>query len=274
MGNLIKLTESDLIGIVKKVISEQQTAAYAAGQAVGKNIKSVGQEAGQKVGSAVNAVKSAGQQAGQKVGSAIKNVNSQTIQIGKSVVKSFIVGNMMLFIIGGKAWKFQLELGKKVLSFLGSLGKQVGGIVIGGAKSVGNFTQDTLNKAATNAASFFNSLFNTIKTLGGKAWSAALSLSSKIGEIWKNISSWATNALKSAASAVKKVGQNVASGVKSAYKTASSAVDSVSQAASGLASGLFGEGVLEMMLEDYNYYNSLPINKMLNEIYFDNRYII
>jgi len=254
MGNLIKLTESDLIDIVKKVISEQQpqTAAFTAGQNLGKGVK----------------------KGVQAVGQGIKNVTLQTVQIGKSVLKGYVVGTIMVFMLAGKAFKLSLELGKKVLSFLGSLAKQVGGIVVSGAKAVANFTKDVVSKAATNVASFFKSLFNMIKALGAKAWAAALSLASKIGEVWKYISNWAANALKSAYAAVKKVGQNVVSGVKSAYDTAASAVDSVSQAASGLASGLFGEGVLEMMLEDYNYYNSLPINKMLNEIYFDNRYII
>ena len=265
MGNIIKLTESDLMNIVKKVISEQQaqTAAFNAGQAVGQGIKNTGKQV-------VSGVK----KAGQAVGQGIKNVTVQTVQIGKSVVKAYVVANLMVFMLAGKVFKLQLELGKKVLSFLGSLAKQAGGIVVSGAKTVANFTQDTVNKAATNVASFFTSLFNIIKTLGTKAWSAALSLASKIGEVWKYISNWATNALKSAYAAVKKVGQNVASGIKSAYDTASSAVDSVSQAAQGLTSGLFGEGVLEMMMEDYNYYNSLPLNKMLNEIYFDTKYVI
>lgn len=236
MEKVIRLTESDLIKIVKRVISEDNkpTGAYKTGQQVGKTIK---------------------------------NVVLQTIQIGKTILKAYVVGVFMVFIIYGKLFKLALEIGKKVLSFLASLAKQVGGIVISGAKKVADFAVDRFNKAVQDYVAFFNSLFNVIKSLGAKAWAAALSLASKIGEIWKYISSWASKALQSAIATVKKVGQDIVGGVKDAYNTASDAV-------SGLTAGLFGEGVLEMMLEDYKYYNSLPIKTMLNEIYFDTRYIL
>ena len=251
MGKIVKLTESDLIGIVKRIISEQTPPSQAF---VG------GQKAGQQVQGAVKgAVKS--------VATGIQNATLQTIQIGKTLIKGYLVANFMVFIIAGQAFKLQVDFGKKVLSFLGSLAKQTGGIVISGAKSVANFTQTILSAAATNVASFFTSLFNVIKGLGTKAWAAALSLASKVADIWKFIGSWGANALKSAygavTGAVTGATKKVASGIGSAWDTAQ-----------GFTSGLLGEGVLEIMLEDYNYYNSLPLRKMLNEIHLDTRFII
>ena len=89
MGNLIKLTESDLIDIVKKVISEQQpqTAAFTAGQNLGKGVK----------------------KGVQAVGQGIKNVTLQTVQIGKSVLKGYVVGTIMVFMLAGKAFKLSLS---------------------------------------------------------------------------------------------------------------------------------------------------------------------
>ena len=82
MGNIIKLTESDLMNIVKKAISEQQkqTAAFTAGQNLGQGIKNTGNQAVSTV-----------QKAGQAVGQGVKNVTLQTVQIGKSSVISHLV---------------------------------------------------------------------------------------------------------------------------------------------------------------------------------------
>jgi len=258
MGKIVKLTESDLIGIIKRIISEQTPPSTAF---VG------GQKAGQQVQGAVKgAVKS--------VATGIQNATLQTIQIGKTLIKGYLVANFMVFIIAGQAFKLQVDFGKKVLSFLASLAKQTGGIVISGANSVANFTQTILNSAATNVASFFTSLFNVIKGLGTKAWAASLSLASKVADIWKFIGSWGANALKSAYGAVTGAAKKVTGAVTGAAKKVASGIGSAWDTAQGFTSGLLGEGVLEIMLEDYNYYNSLPLRKMLNEIHLDTRFII
>jgi hypothetical protein len=79
MGNIIKLTESDLMNIVKKVISEQhkQTAAFTAGQNLGQGIKNTGNQAVSTV-----------QKAGQAVGQGVKNV-TLTITDANSCTDTF-----------------------------------------------------------------------------------------------------------------------------------------------------------------------------------------
>jgi len=255
MKKVIRLTESDLTRIVERVIFEENqsfTTGFNQGKTAGKQTQ--------------QAVKGALKNTGQF----IKGVAEQTIKIGGQVIKTFIVGNIVVFMLAGKTIKVGLDLGKKILSFLGSLAKQVGGIVVGGAKTVGNFAQSTLNKAVTNVSSLFTSIFDMIKKLGNKAYATALSLTSKIGDIWKYISNWATSALQSVKKVAGDISKKVSDVAGSVYNQASGIAGNVG----GYVSGLFSEGIIDMMLEDYHYYNSLPMKKMINEIYLDNRYIL
>lgn len=258
MKKVIKLTESDLAGIVRRVISEQNQ--FAAGFEQGK---SAGKQTQQ-------AVKGAVKQTGQFV----KGATVQTIKIGGQVIKAYIVGGIILFMLAGKIIKTELEIGKKILSFLGSLGKQFGNVVVGGAKAVTNFAQTTINKAVKNTGLLLTTIFDMIKKLGTKVYSTALSLASKISDIWKHISSWATGALKSAYASVKKTASDVAGKVSDVAGSAYGQASKIAGNVGGYVSGLFSEGVIDMMLEDYHYYNSLPIKKMLNEMYLDNRNIL
>jgi len=259
MKKVIRLTESDLTRIVERVIFEQNqsfTKGFNQGKTAGKQTQQ----------SVKGALKNAGQ--------FIKGVAEQTIKIGGQVIKTFVVGNVVVFMLAGKTIKVGLDLGKKIVSFLGSLAKQVGGVVVSAAKTVGNFAQSTLNKAATNVSSLFTSIFDMIKKLGNKAYLTVLSLASKIGDIWKYISNWASNALKSAYGTVKK---GVTDAANKAYNVGKSVYDQASGIAGnvgGYVSGLFSEGIIDMMLEDYHYYNSLPMKKMINEIYLDNKFIL
>lgn len=259
MKKVIRLTESDLSRIVTRVISEQNqsfTTGFKQGKSAGKQTQ--------------QAVKGAVKQAGQFV----KGATEQTIKIAGQTIKGVFVGGVVVFILAGKAIKVGLDIGKKIFSFLGSLGKQFGSIVVGGAKSVANFAQATLTKASSNVADLFTTIFNMIKKLGSKAYAAALSMASKISDIWKNISSWATGALKSAYSSVKKVAGDVTKKVSDVAGSAYNQASKVAGNVGGYVSGLFSEGIIDMMLEDYHYYNSLPIKKMINEIYLDNRHIL
>lgn len=267
MKKIIRLTESDLTNIVKKVIEEQQTAAYVAGQQVGKQV----QQGVKKAGQAVKNV-------AVKTGQAIKDAVVSVVSMAGKVLKFYVMGAFCVVYIGVQAFKLSVDLGKKVLSFLGSLAKQVGGIVVGGAKAAANFTADMAKKAGNNIAGFFTSLFNIIKGLGAKAWAGALQLASKIGDIWQYIKNWATDALKSAWSSVKagasKAYNTVKKGVSNAWNAAGKAVDDTWNAASGFVSGVFSESVIRAMLEDYHYYNQLPLKSMINEIRIDTRQVI
>jgi len=255
MKRIVRLTESDLTRIVKRIISEQNQSyskGYNQGQTAGKQTQ--------------QAVKGAVKQAGQFV----KGATEQVITIAGQSIKAVFVGGLVVFILAGRAIKVGLDVGKKILSFLGSLGKQFGNIVVSGAKSVGNFAKNTIDKAATDVKFLYNTIFGMLKKVGGKLYSGALEMASKINDIWNNISSWASGALKSVKKAVGDVYNTASNAVGSAYNQASQVVGNVG----GFVSGLFSEGIIEMMLEDYHYYNSLPIKKMINEIYFDNRNIL
>lgn len=260
MNKVVRLTESDLARIVRRVISEQKnqsfTQGYQQGQSAGKQTQ--------------QAVKGAVKQAGQFV----KGATEQVITIAGQTIKGVFVGGLVVFILGGRAIKVGADVGKKILSFLGSLGKTFGNIVVSGAKSVGNFAKNTIDKASTDVKFLYNTIFNMIKKVGGNVYSAALKAASKIGDIWNNISSWATGALKSAYSSAKKVASDV---YNKASDVAGSVYNQASQIAGnvgGFVSGLFNEGIIDMILEDYYYYSSLPIKKMINEIYLDNRNIL
>lgn len=244
MKKVIRLNEAELVDIVKKVISERTAL-------------------GQK-----------GFQQGKQIQKAVVKTVQQVIQIGKTTVKTVVVGTIMVFIIAGKTFQLALNLGKAVVSFLGSLAKQVGGIVVKGATQVAQDTTNLVKTASKNVAEFFNTLFGAIKSLGAKAWAAALSLASKIGAIWNYIKSWATNALKNAWASAKKTVGKVVQGAKNIGSKIAQGAKGAYDYASGLVSGIFGEGVLEMMLEDFHYYKSLPTKKMLHEIYLDTRSVL
>lgn len=193
------------------------------------------------------------------------------VNIAKQVIKFTFTATSCIVYIGIEGFKLNLELGKKVLNFLGSLSKKAGDIIVSNAKKVGNFTKDMVSKAVGGVVGFFKSLFNLIKKLGTKVYIAALQLASKIGDIWQHIKSWGAKTISDAWSTIKKTGKDIYDKTTS---TVSGAWDTAKDLGSGFVSGLMNEDDINMMFENYKHYNSLPLLKMINEIRIDTRQVI
>lgn len=253
MGKIVRLTESELINVIQKIVKED---AFGTGFKAGKEFK--------------QDVKNVVKKGVEVVSDAMETI----VKIGTTVLKFTFTAAVCVVYIGVQGFKLAAELGKKVLSFLGSLAKKVGGIVVGGAKKAANFTKNMISKAVGGVVSFFTTLFDLIKKLGMKAYAAALMLAKQISDVWKYISSWATAALSKAWDATKKFGKDVYNKAASAVGDAWDTAKDIGAGVGGFFSGIMSESELKVMLQDYKYYNSLPLTKMINEIRIDTRQVI
>ena len=132
MRKVVRLSESDLISIVKQVLSEGPTM-YEKGKNLGQGIKQGVQKAGETV-----------------------------VSIGKTVVKAIAFPTIMMFYLYGKFFQLSIAIGKAVLSFLGSLAKQIGGIVVNAAKQVQKDATQLIKTASKSVADFFSTLSTDI----------------------------------------------------------------------------------------------------------------
>jgi len=261
MGKVIRLTESELVSVIEKIVSEQ--TAFEKGQQMGQSHKQ----------GLVKGVK--------KVGQAIADTAVQTVKLGVNTLKFLFVGGLCICILAGKAFSFAASLGQKVISFLGSLAKKIGGIIVSGFKKQAVATENYYKTASKNIAEFFTALFNSIKGLGMKAWAAALQLASNISEIWTHIKNWADKAWQGIKNKIGGYVDSAKKGIKQGYNTVKQGVQSAWNQASDMASGIGGyvsgflsESELRLMLEYYDYYTSLPLKQCLRETYLDNRELI
>jgi len=249
MKKVIKLTENDLIKVIKQVISEQnvQSAAFKAGFQAGKAVKQT------------------------------------VIKIGQISLTIIFLPAIVGIKLGQATFKVAQAIGNVILSFLTALAKQVKGIVIGAAQTIkytANQISSFISKASTNILQFFKSMFDAIWKLGQAAWGAAVIAASKIAELWSYVKQFAGNMLNKAYNFVKGGVQAVGQGIKKGAQAVGSAIQSGAQAvgkglsnawdaASGFVSGLF-----ESILEDYYYYRSLSTRRLMYEAHIDTREVI
>jgi hypothetical protein len=271
MKQKLRLTESDLIRLVERIIQEQQTS-YQAGQVAGQ---AAGQATKQAVGQAATAVKQAAVSGAQQV---MKAGKQAIITLGKIQFTIITYQLAVVWLIGKGVYKIAKATSDALLKLLASTGK----LVVGGLTQLGQKTIDGLkaggiliDKGAQYVGQQFNSLKDSSLTLakwiigqakqfGANVYAAVLSGASKIGAIanlvgdylkqqwtgiqnqvgktWEQAKSMASGAYQSA----KKTAQNVGSKI---YKTAGDIGGSVSRAA-GNVTGFLG-GLMSEMFERY-----------------------
>lgn len=271
MAKVIRLTESDLIRIVKRIVSEDYASAQQAAMQTGQQHQQQLKAGVQKVGTAV---KTGAQKAGAAVVQGVKTVVKQTIKIGTFVLTLYIAGGIFLFKLGQAAFKLVADLGKKVISFLSALGTSIKGIVVSAAQSVKENVTSFIQSASTNIAEFFKTLWGYIKSLGNAAYVAAIQLGAKIKEIWSYIGSWASGIYNKAVNYAKQKAQQIGTAVSNTAKSIWDKASSMAGSAVGYMQGLFSESEIKIMLENYHYYRRLPLMRMLNEAHINTRRVI
>jgi hypothetical protein len=126
MKKLVRLTESDLVRIIEKVISEQDTVGGNFQQGVQS-----GQQAGQQARQVVNKVAGDVAQGAKKVGTAAVQAGVATLQgakqvaitIGKVTFYAVITGGVVVFLIGKGIYKVSAAVGNAIIKFLAATGK-------------------------------------------------------------------------------------------------------------------------------------------------------
>ena len=293
MGKIVRLTESELINVIQKIVKENISEEVVQGK--GSDPFQYKKEGDKyfyaKKGSsnwmvqtnpdAIDAIenkifgtsskvggggkkKSTAFGVGEKLGEAV--VNTVKFQ-GKVIKFIFFDGPVGLLMIGYSVWKLKMDLLRKLFSFIGSLASKVGGFVIEKGKKLGEKAVDFWSKASTDVKAGIIALFSPILGIGYKAGMAAYDLAKKIPEIWSYVKDWFSDKLS-------KLGKGIESGYEYVKKKAGDIYDMGSEFVKGVGSGIMGEEDIDMMLENYHYYNSLPLRKMINEIRIDTRQVI
>ena len=296
MKKTIRLNENDLVRLITKIISEQSVVqgmgsdpyqykeeggSYFFAKKGSENwtqandsnaIKKIkdtyfppttgqGKIGSSKVGgsSSFDKGKKLGSQHKKVVGQFVEDAVETLVSIGKTTfkfVKSIVVGCAV--IVYGVFYKLPKMLFDGLLSFLGALAKKIGDIVIGAAKQAKKIAVNLWNKAVSNITKLGQIIFDAIKSLGQKAYALALFAATKVKAIWNIIKSWALGAWNS---------------VKDFFSKAKQEMESAWEGMKGYVSGWLSEDA-ETIVEWYNYYNSLPTIKMINEIHRDTRKLI
>jgi hypothetical protein len=119
-NKVVRLTESDLVRIIEKVISEQGTVGTNFQQGVQS-----GAQAGQQARQVVNKVAGDVAQGAKKVGTAAVQAGVATLQgakqvaitIGKVTFYAIITGGVVVFMIGKGIYKVSAAVGNAIIKF-------------------------------------------------------------------------------------------------------------------------------------------------------------
>ena len=292
---VITLTESDLIRIIEKVISEQDTISGNFQQGTQKGV-----QAGQQARQTVNKVVGNVAQGAKKVGTAAVQAGAATLQgakqvaitIGKVTFYSVITGGVVVFLIGKGIYKVSAAVGNAIIKFLAATGKAtvsaataVGQKALGGLQAAGiaigkgaQFVAQQLGQMKDSTVSFVKWMINQFKQFGTAAWAKILvaasqvkewgsalagflkqswnTIASKVGVAWDQASNWASGKLTQ----IKQGVQNAASAVKSG-------VQNVANKAANVAGNLWGgvKGFFTEMFERYLSFEGTNILEIISE---------
>jgi hypothetical protein len=296
MKKTIRLNENDLVRLITKIISEQKVVqgrgsdpyqykeeggSYFFANKGSENwtqandsnaiqkIKDIyfppttgqGKKGSSKVGgsSSFDKGKKLGSQHKKIVGQYLEDAVETLVSIGKTTFR-FVKNGAVAFavIVYGVCFKLPQMIFNALLSFLGGLAKTIGNIVVGAAKKAKNIAVSLWNKAKQSVIEVVQYIFNAIKSLGQMAWATALRFAMKMKTIWNLAKNWFVQQWNS---------------VKDFYNKTKQEIEGAWEGMKGYVSGWISEDV-EMAIKWYNYYNSLPTIKMINEIHRDTRKLI
>ena len=288
---VITLTESDLIRIIEKVISEQDTISGNFQQGTQKGVQAR-QTVNKVVGNVAQGAKKVGTAAVQAGAATLQGAKQVAITIGKVTFYSVITGGVVVFLIGKGIYKVSAAVGNAIIKFLAATGKAtvsaataVGQKALGGLQAAGiaigkgaQFVAQQLGQMKDSTVSFVKWMINQFKQFGTAAWAKILvaasqvkewgsalagflkqswnTIASKVGVAWDQAANWASGKLTQ----IKQGVQNAASAVKSG-------VQNVANKAANVAGNLWGgvKGFFTEMFERYLSFEGTNILEIISE---------
>lgn len=239
MARIVRLTETQLKGLINKVIEEQNLA-------VGQNFQK-----GTQTGAA------AGQQARQAVNKAVASAanlgKEVVVTIGKTTFYIIVTAGYAIFLIGKGIWKVGQTIGNAIIKFLSATGKatvkvanQVSTGVLNGLQSAGvainkglEVAKQTLNSAKDSSMAVIKWVIGQFKSLGVQVWAKVLVSASQIKEFGQAVTGWLGQQWGTIQNQVGVAWDKAANWASGAFNKAkqgvSNAVNTVKQGATNLA---------------------------------------
>jgi hypothetical protein len=295
MKKKILVTESELVRIINRIISEQQPGPVAASpSSKGLNLRQNvvtgygnqgAQQSGQKAKQAVVQTASKVLQAGKQV----------TIKIGNTVLNVVTIGGAVLWLIGESVFKISSAISNEILKLLTSTGK----VVVGAATQLSQQSSQALTKAgialnkgaeyvAKQVSSMADSsmkavtyVLDLMKQFGAKTWAQILAgasalaalkgqldnwlkskwagIQNQVGMAWDQAKASASGAFQTAKDYAGKVGSSISN---KASQIKQGATDFANKAAN--YAGQAGAWLKGFMSELFNRYHSFQGNDLIS----------
>lgn len=289
MKKVIRLSESQLKGIISKIIEEQQ---FQPSQNYNRNS-----------GDAFKAAQSQKTAVKNLASSAVKGLKEAIITIGKISFKVIIYTGAIVFLIGRGIYKVVASVGNAILKFISSTGKAI----VSGATDIGKKTIETLKAMSVpieqdaqafgqwlsskkdQSVGILKWVINSFKQFGNDVWGKLLIGAGAIKEFSAVLGSWvkdsyntvakevglawdqAVNAGRDVVKGIKQGASNIAKDVRSAANYVGNKVSSTAAnignslaGAAGSAAGYI-KGWLNEMFERYFSMENYSTSQILSE---------